>query len=349
MFMQNNKQNIQQITQRIRMSDNMFKQLSDAMAEAINNLDGALVSVDGRRRMPATGIAYGKDVVVTAHHVVERDEEIYVTNGDGSPHLAQLIGRDPANDLAVLRVTDADFKPAPFAEDNQLQVGNLVLAVGYPAGQVQASLGAVSELGTEGMRGLGMEHGMKAKREMRGKHGRHGRGHPRRRMRRMMGRILAGGYIKTDVTMYPGFSGGALISGDGLVHGLNTSGFGRGASIAVPVTSIRQTVDTLLEHGRMRQGYLGVGIQPARLPESIAEELEQSMGLLVVSVEDGSPAQTAGIMVGDIITSMGDESVEQVDELMMMLNGAYVGQAVDVQLVRGGALQSVSVTIAERV
>lgn len=312
------------------MSD-MLKQLSDAMASAVENLSPSIVSVNARRRLPATGIVYSADgIIVTSNHVVERDEDITVMTHDGETHEATLIGRDGQNDLAVLKV-DATLTPATWGSNDDLKVGNLVLALGKPGEQVQATLGVVSAL---------ISNAIQEKRSERRK--------KRRRGGRRMAQVLVDGYIQTDVVMYPGFSGGPLVSGDGAVHGLNTSGFGRGTSVTVPVASIQNTVKTLQEHGKMKQGYLGVGVQPVRLPDNVSDELEQEIGLLIVSVESGSPAADASLFVGDIITALDDETTEQLDELLALLTGNRVGKTVPVQIVRGGAVHTLDITIGER-
>lgn len=323
------------------MSD-VFKQLSDAMAETVESLSPSIVRVDGRKRLPATGMVWSADgLIVTAHHVVESDENITVGLDDGSEHSATLVGRDPHNDVAVLKV-DGTFTPAEWGDNDSLKIGNLILALGRPGEQLQATLGVVSALVD------GSAHGVGGRR-MRMRRGRPGGGGPKRkRMKMRMGRALVDGYIQTDVVMYPGFSGGPLVSGDGKVHGLNTSGFSRGISLTVPVSTIRNSVETLQTHGRIRQGYLGVGVQPARLPEDVAKELEQESGLLVVSVEKESPAATSGIFVGDIIVALDEENVEQLDDLLALLSGERVGKDVPIQIVRGGASQDLSITIAER-
>lgn len=322
----------------------VLKDLSDAMAQAVETVSDSLVQVNARRRLPASGVVWSEDgVIVTAHHIVERDDDITVTLNDGSTHDATLIGRDPQNDLAVLKA-DIELTPANWGEDDSLKTGNLILAVGRPGEQVQATLGVVSALVDKSYQNPKRKRGRfsKGKRFNQG-HRRH-RKHGSRHMRR----VLADGYIQTDVIMYPGFSGGALLAGDGVVHGINTSGFGHGVSIAVPVTTIRNTVHTLREHGKMKQGYLGVGVQPAYLPDNIVEELEQETGLLVVSVESDSPAAKSGLFVGDILVSVDEETVEQLDELLALLIGNRVGKDIPVQIVRGGSLQDVSVTIGER-
>lgn len=318
------------------MSD-VLKQLSDAMATAVESTNPSIVAVNGRRRMSASGIVWSADgLIVTAHHVVERDEDITVALSDGSTHDATLIGRDPANDLAVLKV-NGELTAANWGQNEALKVGNLVLALGRPGEQVQATLGVVSALHDGAVRKPHSGHGWRGRRQRR-----------RKRGGRRMNQVLVDGYIQTDVVMYPGFSGGPLVSGDGAVHGLNTSGFGRGASVAVPIATIRNTVNTLQEHGKMKQGYLGVGVQSVRLPDNVREELEQDTGLLIVSVENDSPAAKSGLFVGDIIAALDGESTEQLDELLALLGGERVGKEIPVQIVRGGASQSVNVTIGER-
>lgn len=317
----------------------ILKDLSDAMAEAVEAVSPSIVQVNARRRLPASGIIWSEDgLIVTAHHIVERDENITITLHDGTNHEATLVGRDPQNDLAVLKV-DAKLTPAQWGENETLKVGNLILALGRPNEQIQATLGVVSALVSN---------------PTHDEHGKHGEHHEHRRHRRHKRRgrrvwqVLIDGYVQTDVVMYPGFSGGPLVSGDGAVHGLNTSGFGHGVSITVPVATIRNTVNTLQKHGKMKKGYLGVGLQAARLSESIAKELEQETGLLIVSVENDSPADKAGLLVGDIVVALDEESVEQMDELLALLTGERVGQVVPVQIVRGGQLQDVDVTVGER-
>jgi len=303
----------------------MFEQLSNAMADAVEALSPSLVRVEARRRQPASGIVWSADgVIVTAHHVVEMEEGIVVAMADGTEQAARLVGRDPHNDLAVLKVESAT-QPASFGDNDHLRVGHLVLAVARPGRAVQATLGVVSALVAA------------PQRRSVGKRGRRG-----------MGQALTDGYIQTDVLMYPGFSGGALLSGDGKVHGLNTSGFGSGMSISVPMTTIRNTVATLLAHGKMKQGYLGVGVQSAQLPQALAEQAGQAVGLLVVSVEAGSPAEQGGILLGDILLSVDGEPTEHLDDLLSLLNGARIGKAVAVRMVRAGALSEVTVTVGER-
>lgn len=318
----------------------LMRQLSDAMADRVEAAAASVVRVEARRRLPATGIVWADNLVVTAHHVVEYEDDIAIGLADGSRAGASLIGRDPHNDLALLQA-EVELAAANWAGDGTLRVGHLVLALGRPTQNVQAALGVVSGLAnlTDVKKLREKAKAMRRKRL----HGRRGRGR-----RGGWGRSLTDGYIQTDVIMYPGFSGGPLLGSDGEVHGLNTSGFSRGVSIAVPAATIRKSVAALLADGKIQQGYLGIGVQPARLPDTVAESLDQDTGLLVVSVEAGSPAAKAGLMVGDIVTALDDEAVEAVDELHILLANIKVGSEVAIMLVRGGAVQTASAAVGAR-
>ncbi len=285
---------------------NLFKQLSDAMADTVQAVSAGVVRVEGRKRMAATGIAWRDDVIVTAHHVLRRDEGIQVGLPDGTVVPATLIGRDRYTDLAVLRVK-AELTPLTQAAHTPV-VGHLALALARPGDQIQATLGLVSAIGSGRMQGL----------------------------------------IQTDVLMYPGFSGGPLVDATGTVLGMNTSGFSRGVSIAIYTETINHVVDTLLEHGHMRQGFLGIGAQPVRLPAAQAETLNQETGLMIVSIEPESPAEKGGLMLGDIIVTLDGEPIPHLDALLLQLSGNRVGHQVPVQVIRGGSLQDVPVTIAEK-
>jgi S1-C subfamily serine protease len=294
----------------------VLRELSNGLAATVETAGSGVVRVEARRRLPASGIVWSSDgVVVTAHHVVEYDENINVGTPGGETVPATLVGRDPTTDLAVLRVDSADLTPPTWAEPEGLSVGHLVLGLGRPGRTAQATLGIVSALG-EGWR------------------------------------TPAGGrvepYLQTDLVMYPGFSGGPLVDVAGAVLGLNTSALLRGISLAVPTPTVRQVVETLLAHGRVRRGYLGVGAQPVRLPAALAESLGQETGLLLISVEPGGPADGAGLTLGDTIVALDGQPVRHMDELLALLGGDRVGASVPIGIVRGGQSQELAVTIGER-
>ena len=330
------------------MADTL-QQLSNEMAELVGGATASVVQVDARRRLPATGIAWSDNLIVTAHHVVETDDDIGIGLPDGGRVSAELIGRDPRSDLALLRV-QAALQPSNWADADELRVGNLVLALGRPRQQVKASLGIVSGLVSPADSGRRRER-MRAVMQKRGP-GRRPERRRKRWQRQMMreiggglGLVQAGGLIQVDLTMYPGFSGGPLVGAAGKVHGMNTSGFGGGFGVAIPIVALSKSVETLLEHGEIHSGYLGIGVQSAQLPAAVAEALAQETGLLVVSIEAESPAAAAGMLVGDILTTLADTPVEDVDELQLLLSRLEVGVTVKTGYVRGGEQRQGAVTI----
>ena len=293
----------------------VIENMSNELTKMVELAGPAVVRVEGRRRMPASGIVWSKDgVIVTAHHVLERDDRLRVGFGGEEKVDAQLVGRDPSTDLAVLKADQKGLTPADWAELEGLKVGHLVLALGRPGRTVQATLGIVSALGTNW-------------------------------------RTAAGGmvdrYLQTDVVMYPGFSGGALVDVEGKVLGLNTSALG-GVSLTIPTSTVRRVAQALLTDGKVRRGYLGVGVQPVRLPEGLVEKLGQETGLILVSVEPGSPADKGGLTLGDSLLSLDGNPLRRLDELLDLLSHDLVGREVGLRILRAGEAREVKVKIGER-
>ena len=293
-----------------------LKAFSDELAALVESAGSSVVQVDARRRHPATGIVLQADgVIVTAHHIVTRDEAITVTFADGTELPATMVGRDPSTDLAVLRVEAEGLTVPNWVTSDEATVGALVLALGRPGATVQASLGVVSALGDSWQAPSGS------------------------RIDR---------YMKPDLVMYPGFSGGPLVGADGVVYGMNTSAMMRGAAITIPTETIQRVAEALLEHGHIKRGYLGVTAQTVRLQDAITEEAEQETGLLVASVEEDSPAAVGGVLQGDVILQLDGNATRSMEELLGLLNGVIVGSEVALTLVRGGEMQTITVTIGER-
>jgi S1-C subfamily serine protease len=294
---------------------NALEQLSDSFASAVQLAGEGIVRVEGRRRLPSSGLLWsGGDLVVTAHHTIERRSDVGVGLPGGETVEAKILGRDPATDLAVLRLPKSSGTPLVSAEAEKVRVGHMALAVGRPGADLQATLGIISAI----------EGGW---------------------------RTPFGGqldqFIQSDVVMYPGFSGGALIDAWGRLVGMNTSGVLRGVSLAVPAATIARIATTLVEHGRVRRGYLGVGVQPARLakPHGAAG---QTTGLLVASVEASSPAEKGGLFLGDVLLTMDGKPLASMDDLLAALGGDVVGQTASLELMRGGKTSTVQVRIGER-
>lgn len=294
----------------------VLQSLSQAMAGLVESAGQSIVRVEARQRMPATGVIYGADgLIVTSHHVVERDDNLQIGLPDGSSVAATLVGRDPATDLAVLRVNGAGLAAAQWIDASDLHVGNLVLALGRPGRTVQATLGVVSALGGAWRTGAGGDIDR---------------------------------YVQTDVVMYPGFSGGPLLEASGKIAGVNSSALSRGVSVTIPAATVKRVVDTLLAHGQMPRGYLGVGVQPVRLADSLAQVVSQETGLMVMSVEPGGPAAAGGLLQGDVLVTLDGQPVRHLDELQTVLGLDRAGKVVAVKVVRGGALQDVTVTVGQK-
>jgi S1-C subfamily serine protease len=292
--------------------------LSDELAAAVERAGNSVVTVDARPRTAASGTVWEGGVVVTADHVIERDDNITVTLPNGTATRATVAGRDPGTDLAVLKLEAAAPTPAATVPLDAVKVGHLVLAVGRPrAGSPMASFGVVSAIGGQ--------------------------------WRTARGGTVEG-YVRADVSLYPGFSGGPLVDTGGRVIGLNSWYLARGQELAIPAAGVSSIVQVLLREGRVRRAYLGITSQPVRLPEPIRQQLglTQEVGLMILGVESGSPAERGGILMGDVLVKIGDRIISDPGELRDALGSAAVGQAIGVAVVRGGKQQEISVTPSAR-
>lgn len=295
-------------------TNNALAALSQSMADAVERVGKSLVTVNGRARQSATGIAYGDgDLVLTADHVVEREDNLTVVTHDGRTLNAKVAGRDPSTDLAVLRVEGLNVPAVTVA--NTARVGQIALAVGRPSSDgVMASSGIISKVAGPVRMGRGAQIEQ---------------------------------IIQTDATPYPGFSGGALIDATGAAYGLLTTGLARGAAIVIPMHIAFKVASTLVQQGYMKRGYLGIVSQQVKLPPAQrANNLEN--GLLVVRIEDGSPAEQGGLMVGDILVGIDGHAINDADDLLAALSGDKVGKPVAMQVLRGGASQTLNVTVGQR-
>ncbi len=292
-----------------------LRSLSNQMADAVEQISPALVLVDGRERQPASGVIYINNLVLTAAHVLDRENDITVQTHDKRILPAQFVGRDPASDLAILRVNDLNGTPAVWAND-EARVGQLIMTVGRSNSEgAMASVGIVSAVGGP--------------------------------LRTNQGTTLER-YIRTDATPYPGFSGGALIDLDGTVVGLLTTGLANGVAIAVPANIAKGIADTLAAHGTIKRGYLGISSQLVDIPTGQRSGREQEHGLLIVKVEENSPAQKGGVLIGDILVSLAGHAIKDSEDLHIVLVSDYVGKTIPVEVIRGNAVQTLQVTVGQR-
>ena len=286
--------------------------LSNDLAAAVERAGQVVFGVNARTRLGSTGVHWRSGLIVTANHTVRVDEDITVTRPDGRAIAATLAGRDPAIDIAVLKVDAPDVAVADLGESNAVRVGHLVLAVGRgPC----ASWGVVSAIGE-------------------------GRGP----------RSAGGALFSLDLTLYPGFSGGPLVNAQGQVIGVNSSGTSRHLQLAIPSAAVTRVVDELVRRGRLARPYLGVGTQPVSLPEALRQRfnLEQQTAVIVVAVQPSSPAASAGLLMGDIIVSLGGTSITDPGDLASVLRPDHVGEEMTVSVLRGGEPRDIRITVGER-
>jgi S1-C subfamily serine protease len=294
----------------------MNNTLSEGFTNAVNLGGQFTVRVNGRRRMPSSGIVYKPDLIITANHSVEREDDLSVVLPGEKTLAAKIAGRDPARDLVLLRLGEGSASPA-LASDAALRVGLPVLALARPeADDLEASFGIISAIGGPVRTGRG---GMLEK------------------------------FLRTETNPYPGFSGGPLIDLDGKLLGMNTSGFSMGSLITIPVDILWKTAVDLADHGSIRRGYLGIRSQPVTLSEANQSALNRSQesGLLLVGIEPESPSASAGLIVGDILVSIEGQPVSSHDNLQRFLSSELVGKTITVGILRGGQRHDVTVVVGE--
>jgi serine protease DegQ len=301
------------------MASSVLETLSNEFAAAAEAARGSVVAIYGRRWLPSSGIQWRKGVIVTAHHSIRREEEITVVLDGGKSVKASLAGRDPSTDLAVLKLGEEASLPVPqFADSAAIKLGYFVLALGRSrTSSLVASAGIIGGLSGEWQ--------------------------PRRG-----GRVDQ--HIRLDLELYPGFSGGPLVSAEGKVLGINTRGLARGRGVTIPNATVNRVVDELLEKGHIAHPYLGLAMQPVAVPESLRGKIAASVhsALLVVHVEKAGPAEKAGIQLGDVVTELGGKPVEDTGDIQELLGSAKVGDAVKATVLRGGTPVTLSIKLEDR-
>lgn len=289
-----------------------LKELSNDIAGLVEKASASVVRVDARRGRAGTGIAWDKDLVLTANHVVEQEEEIEVAVGDKTSK-ATLAGRDPATDLALLKVEGLSAPAMPRGKVGDLKPGQIVIAIGRPGG-LKATFGTISAVSSSwrGWRGSEIEH-----------------------------------LIQTNAPLYPGFSGGPLVDVEGRVVGMNSWVFGRGDGRAIAMDVAERVVASLRADGRIKRPYLGIGTQQVALPDVVKRKVSQESGLLVITVDPKSPADRAGIMQGDTLVGLDGATVASLDDLYARLRTLKVGAVETVKVIRGGESKELSLTVGE--
>jgi S1-C subfamily serine protease len=287
---------------------------SDQIADAVAALAPSVVQVQGRRR-PASGLVYAPHVVLTMARALGREDGLRVRAGDGDAVDAEAAGWDPATGLVVLRAPDLDAAPVQPAAA-PARVGHLAVAVARSwSNAVTASLGVVSVIGGPLPTGRG----------------------------RQIDQV-----IRTTAPMHDGFAGGAFADPAGRVIGVATAAAIRGLGVVIPAAIAWKTAATLVEHGSIRRGYVGVAGQPVRLDERQRGASDRAQALLVAAVSPASPAEAAGLMVGDVLIDFDGHPVQSPVDLLELLDEDRIGRAVPVRLLRGGTVQELTLTVGER-
>jgi len=291
-------------------------EFSNNLADTVERAGASVIAVLEGGREGVSGTVWRDGLAVTAEHTIRGREEITIILPSGERSSAKVTGRDPGTDIALLKF-EKHAVPATLADESLSRVGEVVLAVG--------------RRGTEG---LATTHGIVS--AISGP------------WRTWQGARIDR-WLRLDLTPFTGFSGGPIVTARGEVLGIATSG-PRRSVVTIPCSTVARVADQLLHRGRIARGYLGVGVQPVALPESARQALgtEAAHGLLVITVEPGSSATNANILIGDIIVAIEGTPVRSVRSLHNALDPENVGKALTIELLRAGKLHKVSVTVGER-
>ena len=295
-------------------TNELLSKFSNQLANAVDTASPSVVQVQGRRR-PASGLVYADGVVLTTVRALGREDGLHVRRHDGQSFDAELAGWDPTTSLAVLRVAGlgtAAIAPAM----SPARVGHLALAVARSwSNAVTASAGIVSVISGPLPTGR----------------------------RRAIDQV-----IRTTAPMHDGFAGGAFLDTAGGLVGIATAAAIRGLGVVIPASIAWKTAATILEHGQLKRGFLGIAGQPVTLPENQTGLDGRDEALLVVGVTTGSPAASAGILVGDVLLDFDGQPIESPEDLLDLLVGDRVGRQVTLRALRGGAVTELKVTVGER-
>lgn len=298
------------------MQPDLLAQLSTRLAALSADAAQHVVRVDGRRHASSSGVVWSADgVVVTAHHTLERDEDVSVALPSGESAPAEVVGRDPTTDIALLRVTAPALSPATWADDAGIAAGQLAVGISRPGRSARVALGVVSRSAGE----FRAHRGGKVDR-----------------------------FVETSLPLHPGVSGSLVVAADGAALGVATAGLVRGAAMVLPPATLRRVVKALLTHGEVRRGYLGLATLPVPLPAAVRAATGEHVGLLVTRVDPDSPAARAGIQLGDALLSFGDETLQDPGALLTLLAEDRIGDTVRMKLLRAGEARDVEVTIGAR-
>lgn len=294
-----------------------WKAISNALAEATEKAGAYTVAVHAEARGSSSGIIWRPGLIVTAEHALRRDEEIQVTLASGKVVAAKLQGRDRSTDIALLQCEEATAA-VPLGDSSLLRAVQLALVVGRTrASGPVAALGCVSLVASE---------------------------------RQMWGVAAIAPYVRLDVALQRTAVGGAVVNSEGQVVGSATPKFVPTGALALPVATVNRVVDALFSKGRIPRGYLGIGLQPVRLPENLRETLQrhEKTAAIVLEVEADGPASKAGVVIGDILIDINGKPVMRLEDVHAHLHGEQIGKTLSAEFLRGGVRREASMVVGER-
>jgi S1-C subfamily serine protease len=291
--------------------------LSEQIASTVEQAARSIVSVHARPRFDSSGVHWSPEIIVTADHALRRHDGIRVTAPDGSSLNAELVGRDPGTDLAVLRVKGLGIPVTAREEKPVTTPGSIVLAVGRSKDSAVAAFGVISNVSGSSQTWRG-------------------------------GRLDQ--VVRLDLALHPAGAGGAVVGASGKLLGIATPALSRVSVFAIPLSTVARVTDSLLAHGRVPRGYLGVGLQPIAIPEHLRSKLNlaSSTGLIAITVEQDGPAGRAGMSIGDVLLELGGRATQRTENVQEILSSESVGKKVVARILRGGNPVEIEITIAER-
>ena len=293
-------------------------ELSKEISQAVEQAGKSIVGVDARSGHTSSGIVWRADSILTAAHAIRHDTNIRVILGSGRSVTGKLSGKDRGTDLAILKLDEkVELEPAKLGKGTTLSVGELTVAVARTRrGNIVASAGILSGLMGEWQ----------------------------------VGRTRIDQFIRPDLMLYSGFSGGALVGAGGNILGMNTSGLLRGKSITIPSSTLTRVADEIADKGHVAQPYIGLVMQPVEIPGTLQKNVgvDASTGLLVMHVEPGGPADQAGALLGDILINIDGHSFEGLEDVHEELRRKGAGQEVQAKIIRGGQNIQMTIRIGER-
>jgi S1-C subfamily serine protease len=295
------------------MAQETLEKLSEELSATIERASQSVVLVQGRR-FPASGVVWKNNFVITTDHSLPRTTEVQIRTASGEMITGVIAGRDPSTDVAIIQ-TSKDLQPLEISEA-PVKAGQLALILGRAnGGRVLSVLTMISgtDSNYKNWRGGTFDQ-----------------------------------FIRLDSAPFLGFSGSALLLANGKITGINTSAFSRHFGLTIPGSNIQRLVDRVITKGSIGKPYLGLMMQPVRLPEKFRKEAGTDIGLLLIGTENGSPAEQAGLTVGDIVVGLNEKTLNSIEELHGFLSSQSIGTDLKITILRGGKIETVQAKVGER-